>query len=57
MGGTVSPIMFSLLTAANFINDLEIQSMGLVIGITTIIFRLLLKLPIIIGENVIEKVN
>ncbi|EFE17721.1 hypothetical protein HMPREF9377_00133 [Enterococcus faecalis R712] len=49
--------MFSLLTAANFINDLEIQSMGLVIGITTIIFRLLLKLPIIIGENVIEKVN
>lgn len=67
LGWTVISIIFSLLTTPNFANTSEIQSMGLVIGITIIIFTLILKLPVIMvlvylfkvntGENDIEKVN
>ncbi|EGO7961845.1 hypothetical protein FEW57_003022 [Enterococcus faecalis] len=59
--------MFSLLTTPSFTNTSETQSMGLIIGITTTIFTLVFKLPIIMvlvylfkvntGENDIEKVN
>jgi hypothetical protein len=67
LGWTVVSIIFSLLTTPSFTNTSETQSMGLIIGITTIIFILVFKLPIIMvlvylfkvntGENDIEKVN
>ena len=60
-------IIFSLLTTPSFTNASETQSIGLIIGITTIIFTLVFKLPVIMvlvylfklntGENDIEKVN
>lgn len=67
LGWTVVSIIFSLLTTPSFTNTSEMQSMGLIIGITTIIFMLVFKLPVIMvlvylfkvntGENDIEKVN
>lgn len=67
LGWTVVSIIFSLLTTPNFTNASETQSIGLIIGITTIIFTLVFKLPVIMvlvylfkvntGENDIEKVN
>ncbi|NBA57068.1 hypothetical protein [Enterococcus hirae] len=67
LGWTVVAIIFSLLAMPSFTNSSEMQSMGLVIGITTIIFTLAFKLPVIMvlvylfkvntGENDIEKVN
>lgn len=67
MGWTVVSIMHTLLTTPSFTNSSEMQSMGLIIGITTIIFTLVFKLPLIMvlvyqfkintGENDIEKVK
>lgn len=67
LGWTVVSIIFSLLTTPSFTNTSEMQSMGLIIGITIIIFMLVFKLPVIMvlvylfkvntGENDIEKVN